>query len=396
MTMSNVVETKLEQIAARDAPMVLHTRVVSGTGGGPEKTILNSPRFLASRGYNSICAYMYPPQDSGFDQLRTKANEFDATLLEIEDRGPFDLGVVKRMLRMCRQHQVSIWHGHDYKSNALGLLLRRFWPMKLVTTVHGWGVQFGWQTRLYYAVDRYCLRHYDRVICVSQDLLEQCLRSKVPADRCLLVENAIDTGHYTRTLSITDAKWRINCHPERLLVGAVGRLSDEKDFAGLIRAADRLLRDGIDLELIIVGDGDERQRLESLIEELGRQDRFHLLGYRSDMLELYQAMDVFALSSLREGLPNVLLEAMALEVPVVATRIAGVPRLVQDGRNGLIVSPGDNDELTDALRRLLTDRALLERLAHAGRETIEQAYSFETRMAKICQVYDELLADAGE
>ncbi len=139
--------------------------------------------------------------------------------------------------------------------------------------------------------------------------------------------------------------------PDRLLIGAAGRLSAEKGFDLLIRAVHPLLQGGLDVDLVIVGEGDERPRLEALIAELGLADRVQLLGYRSDLPDWYEAMDVFALSSLREGLPNVLLEAMALETPVVATRIAGVPRLVRHEENGLLVEPGSVEALAGALGR---------------------------------------------
>jgi glycosyltransferase involved in cell wall biosynthesis len=102
-------------------------------------------------------------------------------------------------------------------------------------------------------------------------------------------------------------------------------------------------------------------------------------------------MDIFALSSLREGLPNVLLEAMALEVPVVATAIAGVPQLIRDGENGLLVSAGSAAALTPALARLLRDGGLRQRLAQSARRIVETRYSFVARMQKICKIYDRLL-----
>jgi glycosyltransferase involved in cell wall biosynthesis len=205
------------------------------------------------------------------------------------------------------------------------------------------------------------------------------------------VYNAIDTGHFKRRQAPDEAKRRLGFTPGRLLVGAVGRLSPEKGFEGLVAAADRLLAAGFDIELCIVGEGDERPALERLIARLGRQDRIRLAGYQGDTLGWYEAMDVYALASLREGLPNVVLEAMALEVPLVATRIAGVPRIVADGVNGLLIEPDDVDGLVRALRSLLEDQRLRARLARAGRETIEKSYSFAVRMQKIRAIYDELL-----
>src|SRR5262249_30979458 len=110
---------------------VLEARVVCGSGGGPDKTILNTPRFLTAAGYHTLCAYMHPPGDPGFAQLRHKALAWQAPLLSVPDRGPWDWQVVWHLLQICRRERVSIWHGHDYKSNALGLLLGRFWPMRL-------------------------------------------------------------------------------------------------------------------------------------------------------------------------------------------------------------------------------------------------------------------------
>jgi glycosyltransferase involved in cell wall biosynthesis len=367
---------------------VLEARVVCGSGGGPDKTILNTPRFLTAAGYHTLCAYMHPPGDPGFAQLRHKALAWQAPLLSVPDRGPWDWRVVWHLLKICRRERVSIWHGHDYKSNALGLLLRRFWPMRLVTTVHGWVHQTR-RTPLYYWVDRLCLPRYERVICVSEDLSERCLACGVPPGRCVLIENAIDAAEFSRQLAVEEAKARLGLRPGRFVVGAVGRLSAEKGFDVLIRAVDRL-RGGLDVELWIVGEGAERPRLQALIAELGAGERVRLLGYRPDARELYQCMDAFAVSSYREGLPNVLLEAMALEVPVVATRVAGIPRLIRDGDNGLLVEPGDAAGLSGALARLLRDPALRARFRRAGRDTVETGYSFVARMKKIRDIYDEL------
>jgi glycosyltransferase involved in cell wall biosynthesis len=120
-----------------------------------------------------------------------------------------------------------------------------------------------------------------------------------------------------------------------------------------------------------------------------------LVGFQSDLRPLYEAFDLFVLSSVREGLPNVLLEAMALEVPVVATRVAGIPRLIIDGENGLLVAPGDVGSLAGAMERLLLDAQLRRRLAATGRQSVEQRHSFAARMKKVAAVYDELLTSGS-
>lgn len=370
--------------------MVLHVRIVTGTGGGADKTVLNSLRFLTSHGYDSICVFMRAPGDSGFDAIRKRAKELDAALIEIDDRGPFDLSVFFKLLRICRQYRVTIWHAHEYKSNVLGLVLRPFWPMRLLTTVHGWGVHGG-RTKLYYAIDRISLRFYERVVCVSRDLSERCRDSGVAESRCRLIHNAIDIEQFKRSSSQYEAKRRLGIATERLVVGSVGRLSSEKAFDLLIRCVDELAIRGVDLELLIVGEGEEAPKLEELVARIRSKGRVRLLGFRADTVSIYEAMDVYVLSSRREGLPNVLLEALALEVPVVATRVGGVPQLIKDGESGMLVEIDDQIGMTKAIEKLLADPLLRRRLARSGLAVIEAGYSFRRRIERMAALYDEVL-----
>jgi glycosyltransferase involved in cell wall biosynthesis len=371
-------------------PVVLDTRVVCGSGGGPDKTILNSPRFFANTGYRMLCGYMHPPGDPGFEVLKQKAERWQAPILSVPDRGPWDWRVAQVFLDICRRERVDIWHGHDYKSNALGLLLRRVWPMRLVTTVHGWGVQDK-RTNWYYRIDRMCLRRYEKVICVSEDLHDECIAAGVPRQSCVHVTNAINLHEYSREMTRADAKKRLGIDPRRLVIGAVGRLSAEKAFDLLIRAAAQLLQRHFDVELVIVGDGDQRALLQDLIATLGCGERVRLLGYQSSPKTTYEAMDIYALSSLREGLPNVVLEAMAMDVPVAATRVAGVPQLIRDRDNGLLIEPGDVGALTCALQELFENPELRTRLAQSGRRTVTTSYDFERRIKRLSDLYDRLL-----
>ncbi len=395
--------------AGRD--VVLHTRVVTETGGGPDKTILLSASFLDHTNYWLAAAYMHPPDEDGFNQLRQRARAMNSPLISVPDRGPLDQGVLRRLLKLCRYYNVRIWHGHDYKSNLLGLTLRPFWPMKLITTVHGW-VKHTVRTPLYYAVDRWCLPYYHHVICVSEDLVERVTKLGVPPQRWSLIHNAIDETAYRRQYRPEKSPLRIrgvvpdmgsgkqhtqegaSAQPVpkgRLVIGAVGRLSPEKAFNNLIRAVHALIEEGFDIELWIAGQGDSRDELQVLVDHLGLRHRVKLLGFCANTIELYHALDVFVLSSLREGLPNVLLEAMAMSIPVVSTRVAGVPNLITDGQTGLLCQPGYIDELVGAIRRVLADDKLRERLATNGRARIEESYSFTQRMAKVKAIYDQVL-----
>ena len=369
-------------------PRVLHLRTVTGHGGGPEKTLLNSPRFIDPE-YELRLAYVRPAGDRKYD-LPERAARLGVRLLDVPERGPVDPRTFWRLAAEIRRFRPDILHPHDYKTNVLAVLLARIFRLKLVTTLHGY-VTIGGRLDWYYRLDRWAIRRMDHVIVVSDDLLDVVRDIGVPAERVSLIENAIDAAEYRRRVPAAAAKARLGVPPGRFVVGAVGRLSPEKGFDNLIRAVARLVKDHWDVELWIAGEGEQRERLLALAAELGLGERVRLLGQRSDLIELYQAFDVFVLSSLREGLPNVVLEALAIEVPVVATSVAGVPRVLENGQSGFIVRSGTPEELAGAISLLFDDEQLRQRFARAGRRTVEERYSFRVRMEKVKRVYDNVL-----
>ena len=371
------------------APMVLHVRVVTGTGGGPEKTILNSPRFLARSGYQSRCAFLHPPDDEGIHEIARRGCRAETDIIAIPDRGPIDWRSIRELLRLCRRHRVAIWHGHDYKSNVIGLMLRRLQRMRLVTTAHGWGAIIG-RVPTYNRIDMAVLPYYERVICVSRDIADRCHAANVPNERITIIENAIDLEQYQPDDSPLAARATFGVPAERFLIGAAGRLSPEKGFDRLITAVARLRDQDHNVGLVIAGDGPERPRLEALIASQREPNRYKLLGHQSDLSPLYNAIDLFALSSLSEGLPNVLLEAMAMSRTVVATRVGGVPQLIHDNEHGLLIPPDDPPALAAAIERLLRDQELRGQLGERARNLMEQKFSFANRMERIVQTYKSL------
>jgi glycosyltransferase involved in cell wall biosynthesis len=377
--------------------LILHARVVTGHGGGPDKTIVTAPRHYRPFGFDGQCLYLHPPDDERFDVIRRRAEQQGAELIEIDDGGPLDPKVVWQAWRLCRRLKPAIWHGHDYKTNLLGLMLvRAGCRMRLVTTVHGW-VKETSRTPLYYRIDKMCLPRYEHVYCVSQDQVDECRKLRVRDDRLFLLDNGIDLDAYRRRRDPATARgdW-IPVSPDELLVGAMGRLSAEKGFDLLIRAVSRRIAAGDRLRLVIAGEGDERESLERLIGDLGMRDHIRLIGFCEDVIRFYEAIDLFVLSSLREGLPNVLLEAMAIGVPILSTRVAGVPRLICHDDNGWLVDCGDEDSLADSLGQLAADPETRLRLAKAGRETVETRFSFEERARKQCELYGRLLGDGAQ
>jgi glycosyltransferase involved in cell wall biosynthesis len=376
---------------SKSRPFVLHTRIVTGVGGGPEKTILNSPRYLRELGYDAACLYLYPEGDPGIEVLRKKAVEASAEFIAWADGAPIDFQLVHRLAELCRQRNVAIWHAHDYKTNVLGLLVRRRWPMKLVTTTHGWGVA-GWKNQAYALVGKACLPFYDSVVTVSENLSQSARRWGVAKARTHLIFNAIETDRYCRTQSKQEARAEIQLGlTSEFLIAALGRLSAEKGFSILVDTVAELRRLGHPVVLWIGGEGPCRAALEQQIRQSNLQHAVRLLGHLNDPRTMIQAADVFVLSSTSEGLPNVVLEAMALKSAVVATRVAGVPALIEHGRHGLLIPPGDRDAMVEAISELIHNPARREQLVAGARRRVVDSFDFGKRMQAMTRLYDSLV-----
>jgi glycosyltransferase involved in cell wall biosynthesis len=223
------------------------------------------------------------------------------------------------------------------------------------------------------------------VACASDWSRSQAM-SLVEADvwpRFQVVRGGVDATVWRRGADPADAR-------ERVEILNVGRLAPVKGQALLIEAIAQLRERGIDAHCRIVGDGPERAVLQRRIDELGLADWVELTGAvgQDRIRELYEQADVFALPSFREGLPFVLIEALAMELGVVATRIMGIPELVTDGASGMLVTPGRVDELTDALAQLARDPARRRELGANGRAAVERDYSLSRLAREMSALFD--------
>ncbi|MBL9093647.1 MAG: glycosyltransferase [Planctomycetaceae bacterium] len=372
---------------------VLHLRTVTGPGGGPEKTLLNTHRFLPAE-YQSRLLYLYPRNDARFD-LIARARAAGAELIAVPEFGPCDPRAIAQLYREVRSYRPDVLHAHDYKTEVLAASLGKCLNIPAVTTLHG-NVTLGGRLTAYYKIGAWAWRRMARVMAVSPDLVELAVTAGVPRERCRLIENGIDFDSSIRRLSPAEARRNAGLDAAGILLAAVGRLMPEKGFDVLLAAFASALKDVPSLRLVIAGEGPERARLERLINELKLTEHAVLLGHRSDVGVILQAAEIFVLSSRREAFPNVVLEAMAMETSVIATRVAGVPGIIDHARTGLLVDSENVTQLAFQMKRLAQDDRLRSLLAAAARSEVEKRFSFADRMQKECAVYDEILsAQAG-
>jgi glycosyltransferase involved in cell wall biosynthesis len=295
-----------------------------------------------------------------------------------------DAAGLLELVRLLRRERPDILHANSSKAGVLGRLAAAAAGVPIrIFTVHGWAfaAHSGAASRLYRWADRLVRPLTTVTICVAEHERGAGLAAGTCSEaRTIVIPNAIDVR------SAPPARR----NRKLLRVVAVGRLKAPKDFLTLVRAVAALPPESC--ELLIVGEGPDRARLETEIDRLGVAQRVRLAGERSDVPELLADADVFVLSSASEGMPISVLEAMAAGLPVVASRVGGLPELVPDGEAGLLVAPGDTEGLAEALRRLIADPQLRRRLGDAGHAQVRERFDLASFRRAHLELYSRELA----
>ena len=378
-----------------DRLRILELRSVHGTGGGPEKTImLGADRANRDR-FDVVVCYIRDQRDTAF-QPAARARQLGIRYVEVHERHSLDPGVWPALKRLVTEEQIDIVHAHEYKTDLLAWLLARRMGIAPLSTAHGWTGQSTRERLVYYPADKRLLARFPKVIAVSTEIRDELVRHGADPNRITVILNAIDPDQFRRVGTAREAaRMRLGITPDEVVAGAVGRLEQQKRFDLLIDAVAALAPRWPRLRLVIAGDGSLRGSLQAQIERLGLSGICRLLGHRTDITELHHAFDLFVQSSEYEGTPNAVLEAMAMETPLVATDAGGTREIAWPDVHGLIVPIQDVTGLQDAIERMLQDPDQARSRAAAARERVETELSFETRTRRLEAVYDALVSGVG-
>jgi glycosyltransferase involved in cell wall biosynthesis len=279
---------------------------------------------------------------------------------------------------------------HTYKANLIGRPVCRRVGVPVVAVSRAWtGEDF--KVRMYDRLDRFLLNRFDRVVAVSEGQAEQVRAAGVPARRVRVIRNSARPEAFANPDPAGRAVLEnlAPTHGERIVISA-GRLSPDKGFDVLIRAASVVCAADPGARFIVFGDGVLRDELPKQAAAAGVADKIRFVGFRTDLDRLMPHADVFVLPSYNEGLPNVVLEASAAGVPVVATAVSGTPEAVVEGETGYLVHAGDAAALADRLFRLLRDAGLRRRMGRAGRAFVAERFTFAAQARQYMDLFAEL------
>jgi glycosyltransferase involved in cell wall biosynthesis len=359
---------------------------------GPAKNLLEFARLGKDSGIEtSIATFARDTRENLFVQT---AREQGVRVEVIKESGPFDRAAMRSLAEVAHRLHPDVIQTHAVKSHFLarlaGLPKRAPW----VAFHHG----YTWPTKraqAYNQLDRWSLRTARQVLTVSEPFREELVARGVNRERIEIIHNAIppDWGAASREPSVAAALRRSLVISEaHKVILIVGRLSKEKDHLTLIRAVARL-PSAAGAHLLIVGEGPNRSAIEQEIAQLNLAASVTFTGHVPSAQPYYGIADLAVLSSLSEGSPNALLEAMAAGVPVVATTVGGIPEIVTNGESALLVPPSDLEAMSAAMARILvTEPDLAAQLVERSRILIRERHAPEARMRKLAAIYRQVVA----
>jgi len=364
-------------------------------GGGPDKTVLHSALLHDKERFEVTVVYLRNRNDKEFI-LGEKGRAMGVDVIEVLEDHPFDLNALREVSRMIAERKIDILHSRDYKTNLLALFLKlfKFRNLKIVTTTHGW-VSKGFKISIYYFFDKIITGLFDRTFVLYRNQLREFIFQPSP-ERTVIIHNAIDAKEWD-PVPVQKGKLRNELKlPEGIpLIGFIGRIMPEKDLMTLVHVAEELIhKRKVFARFILVGEGKDEayeNKVKSEIRKLALYPFVHILGIRNDLKGVYRDLDIFLLTSIREGFPNSLLEAMAMGVPGVVSAVGGIPEIIEDRKTGLLCHPGNVKEFTDGLEELIRDAGFRKNLSKNARLLVETELSFDNRLRKIEEEYFKLV-----
>ena len=368
------------------APIRVLAILEAKTVTGPAKNLLELCRTVSGWPEIHVAVACFD-RGGGDNDFTAAAAEAGVKVLRIPEQSSWDLSTVSGLRRLIEIESPDIVQTHAVKSHFL-IYLSRVWKQRRWIAFHHGYTATDVKMRVYNQFDRLSLPAAHRIVTVSHAFERQLLGLGIPRSRIEVLHNSVSPEWAAHVESMDRAAIRssLGIEPEEEVLLAVGRMSKEKRHIDLLEAYHVLQRQGVRARLILAGDGPERARLEAAGDA-----GVIFTGQVRDPAPYYAAADVMVLPSLTEGSPNVLLEAMAAGIPVVATSVGGIPEIVSHEKSALLVQPLRPEALGTAIRELLEDPAKRCRLVAQARDLIKIGHTPEARARALLRLYQAML-----
>ena len=313
------------------------------------------------------------------------------TVHEVMMKNRFDLTAVMRLKQLIKEGGYNVIHTHGYKSDILGLIAGRLAGVACVATPHGFENAEDWKLRAYINLGNKFFKKFDAVAPLSEELCRDVAGFGVATSKIRYIKNGVDLDEVEAKIAAREHNPVLRDKTKKR-VGFIGQMISRKNIFDLLDIFNKLAHQHDNLELVLLGDGEQRKELEEYAAKLPTNSLIKFLGFRDDRLDWLQSFDLFVMTSSLEGIPRCLMESMAMGIPVAAYDIPGIDQLLVHGNTGLLAKPGDRSALGKHWESILFDEALSKQLAVAAREFVLSEFSGRRMADDYTRLFNELVA----
>jgi glycosyltransferase involved in cell wall biosynthesis len=369
---------KINILDLRDSPWV----------DGPGRTILQCSEDLRKDNFDVFIGSFSSGLSDG-SAYESEALERGLNVIRINENSSLDLRPIKQVVSLIRQLDIDMIHSHDFRSTLIGFLAAKLTNIPIITTVHGW-IANDYKSALKNIIDKWFIRHVDHVIFVSH-ATRSILGNKINKSKYTIIPNCLKIEQYKVSNQSGCFRKEFSIKDDEIIIAHIGRLSPEKGQILFLQAAKTIVSINSNVKFLIIGKGPDKCLLESTVKELGIENHVLFTGFRNDMPDVYQDINLVVQSSYTEGMPNVILEALLLKTPVIATNVGGTSEIISHGKTGLLLSPGDLPQLIQYINDFLIDQQALRNMAINGSAVIKNHFNHQDRVKIIKDLYLNLL-----
>ena len=358
--------------------------------GGVQQQLLSLLKAYSRERFNPIFCCLGPKEEIGKEIEETKIEFIPLNKLRYNR---FSLGIVLELYRLMKKKQIHVVRTHRYRSNLYGRLAAFLAGVPvIIASVHdNYRTDKRPKRRI---MNRILSKITDKIVAVSEDVKEDIIRyDSINPSKIDVIPNGIDVERFNPEKNTTDIRKEFSLEDDDIVIGFIGRIVPAKGLEYLLNALPYLKEEFKSIKLLIVGEGSLVEKLKESAKKNNIFDNILFTGRRRDIPEILASINIFVMPSIAEGLPNALLEAMAMGKPIVTTEVGGIPEIVKNGFNGLLVPPRDTLSLSKAIKELISNDRLAAKLGQAARDLVHDNLSIKAIAQKWQSLYLSILKE---
>ena len=355
---------------------------------GPGRTILESAVHIDPERFTYLIG-AFCKFSEGSNEFIDAARGRNVNVFPIYEDSPFDFNVISQIMAIVKAHRVDFVHSHEFRSDIFAFLIHVLYGVPVLATSQGW-IQNDPKGRVMTWIDKLLLRFFNHVIVVSDKMRAELLRWGIREHRLSVIQNALVTSNFQKDVDDRSFRTLHGIDDQTLLIAKIGRLSPEKRQIDVIAAAEAVVRSIPSVKFLIIGKGPDEDFLKREVHRRNLTPYFVFTGYIEDMHAVFNAIDLVVQTSTTEGMPNVILEALAYEIPAIATDVGGTGEIITDGLSGILVPPKRPDLIADHIVQFHRHPSPYRQMGATGRKRVTTAFGFDRRTDKLMDLYGTL------